>query len=139
MDETNPVVPGPILLFDGVCNLCNSSVQFIIKRDPQTRFRFAALQSDFGIAALQKFGIPPGQLNSVILVNGERVYQKSDAALEIVKNLSGLWPAIYVFKLIPRFLRDWLYDRVAGNRYRLFGTRAECLIPTPELKSRFIQ
>ena len=139
MGETNPMTQGPILLFDGVCNLCNSSVQFIIKRDPQSKFRFAALQSDFGIAALQKFGIPPGQMNSVILVMGERLYQKSDAVLEIVKNLSWLWPALYVFKLIPRFLRDWLYERVAGNRYRLFGKREECMIPTPELKSRFVQ
>lgn len=139
MDELNSVDKGPILLFDGVCNLCNSSVQFIIQRDTNAKFRFAALQSEFGIATLKKFGIPPEQLNSVILIIGERLFQKSDAALEIVKNLSALWPALYVFKILPRFMRDGLYDLLAGNRYRLFGKRAECMVPTKELKSRFIK
>ena len=107
-------------------------------RDPHSRFRFAALQSDFGAAQLQKFGMPQGEMNSVVLIKDGRLYQKSNAALEIAKNLSGLWPALYIFKALPRLLRDWIYDLIAGNRYRLFGKRDACMIPTPELKSRFI-
>jgi predicted DCC family thiol-disulfide oxidoreductase YuxK len=129
---------GPILLFDGVCNLCNSSVQFIIRHDPQSKFRFAALQSDFGVALLRKHGLTPGKPDSILLIKGDRHYQRSNAALEISKDLSGLWPALYIFKIIPLFLRDALYDLMAKYRYKFFGTRDECLIPTPELKARFL-
>jgi predicted DCC family thiol-disulfide oxidoreductase YuxK len=127
----------PTILFDGVCNLCNHSVQFIIRHDPRSKFRFAALQSGFGMAQLAHFGIAPGMLNTVILIQHGKAYQKSNAVLEIAKNLSGLWPAMYIFKLIPRFIRDGVYDLIAKNRYKLFGRRDECMIPTPELKSRF--
>ena len=132
------MTPPRIILFDGVCNLCNGSVQFIIRRDPGAKFRFAALQSDFGESQLQHYGIPPGMLNSIILIQEGKAHQKSNAALEIAKNLSGLWPALYVFKIIPRVVRDWIYDLIAKNRYKLFGRRDECMIPTPELRSRFV-
>jgi predicted DCC family thiol-disulfide oxidoreductase YuxK len=128
----------PIILFDGVCNLCNSSVQFIIRHDPKSTFRFAALQSDTGKKYMNEFGIAPDMLSSVILIGDGKAYQKSRAALEIARNLSGGWPAFYVFMAVPSFLRDWVYDYVSRNRYRMFGKREECMIPTPDLKSRFI-
>lgn len=128
----------PVILFDGVCNLCNGSVLFIIKRDPRARFYFAALQSDFGIGQLKSFGLPATALNSVLLMKDGMLYQKSNAALEIAKHLSGLWPALYIFKIIPPFLRDGLYMWIARNRYRWFGKKDACMIPTPELKSRFL-
>lgn len=128
----------PVILFDGVCNLCNGSVLFIIKRDPRSQFYFAALQSDFGNKQLKNFGLPATELNSVLLIKGGTLYQKSNAALEIAKHLNGLWPVIYIFKIIPPFLRDGIYTWVARNRYRWFGKKDACMIPTPELKSRFL-
>lgn len=128
----------PVILFDGICNLCNGSVIFIIKRDPRSQFYFAALQSDFGNKQLKNFGLPATELNSVLLIKGGTLYQKSNAALEIAKHLNGLWPVIYIFKIIPPFLRDGIYTWVARNRYRWFGKKDACMIPTPELKSRFL-
>jgi len=130
--------PLKIILFDGVCNLCNSSVQFIIKRDPESRFRFAALQSPFGQEQLRKFHLPVNQLYSVMLIENGQVFQKSTAALKIARNLSGGWPLLYGFILVPPFMRNWIYDWIAANRFKWFGKRAECMIPTPELKARFI-
>ncbi len=137
METAESINSHPIILFDGVCNLCNSSVQFIIRRDPRSKFLFAALQSDFGTAQLHHFGMAPGMLNSIILIQNGKAHQKSSAALEIARSLSGLWPVMYIFKLVPRVIRDWVYDRIAKNRYKLFGRRDECMIPTLELKSRF--
>lgn len=128
----------PVILFDGVCNLCNGSVLFIIKRDPRSQFYFAALQSDFGNKQLKNFGLPATELNSVLLIKGGTLYQKSNAALEIAKHLNGLWSVLYIFKIIPPFLRDGIYTWVARNRYRWFGKKDACMIPTPELKSRFL-
>jgi len=128
----------PVILFDGVCNLCNSSVLFIIQRDPQSQFRFASLQSEFGKSYLEKFGLPVTELNSVLLIKDGKLFQKSNAALEIAKLLSGAWPVFYVFKLVPAFLRDGCYSWIARNRYRWFGKKDACMIPTPELKSRFL-
>jgi predicted DCC family thiol-disulfide oxidoreductase YuxK len=128
----------PVILFDGVCNLCNSSVLFIIKRDPNSLFYFAPLQSDFGNAQVKKFDLPGTGWNSVLLLKDNTLYQKSNAALEIARHLNGLWPALYIFKIIPSFIRDGMYTWVANNRYRWFGKKEACMIPTPELKSRFI-
>lgn len=128
----------PVILFDGVCNLCNGSVLFIIKRDPKSKFYFAALQSDVGSSQLKKFGLPPAELNSVLLIKAGKLYQKSNAALEIAKHLSGLWPALYILKIVPSFLRDGVYSWIARNRYHWFGKKEACMIPTPELKSRFL-
>lgn len=125
----------PVILFDGVCNLCQSSVQFIIKRDKKAKFKFAALQSEAG-QKLLKGHTAPG-LDSVILVENDKVYTHSSAALRIAKGLDGLWPMLYVFVIIPRPLRNWLYNWVAANRYRWFGKQESCMMPTPELKSRF--
>lgn len=139
MGATNPVEQNQIILFDGLCNLCNSSVQFIIKRDKKKQFRFASLQSSFGTKQLHAFGLSVNELHSIILVNKESYLQKSDAALEIAQNLQQPWPLFYAFKIIPRFFRDWIYDLIAKNRYSWFGKKDSCMIPTQELKSRFIE
>lgn len=128
-----------IILFDGVCNLCSNSVQFIIQRDPTKRYKFASLQSDFGKEVLRTLELDPDQLQSIIVLKGNAVYQRSDAALEIAKHLSGVWPIFYVFKIIPRFLRDPFYNIVARYRYAWFGRTDACWLPTPQLKSRFLE
>ncbi len=128
-----------IILFDGVCNLCNGAVQFVILRDPKNRFSFASLQSDFGRHQLRQWGLPERALNSVMLLKDQRLFQKSDAALEIARHLSGGWPLFYACKIVPRFLRDGLYDWVARHRYRWFGRRDECLLPKPEWQARFLR
>ncbi|GAB3321435.1 thiol-disulfide oxidoreductase DCC family protein [Larkinella ripae] len=127
------------ILFDGVCNLCNAAVHFIIDRDPQNRFRFAALQSDAGRRLLARFPPASGPVDSIVLIRNGRSYVKSDAALAIARHLSGAWPAFTVFRVFPRFLRDWAYDLIAKNRYRFFGREAACRIPTPALKARFLE
>ncbi|HEY5691159.1 MAG TPA: thiol-disulfide oxidoreductase DCC family protein [Cyclobacteriaceae bacterium] len=132
-------VSSPVILFDGVCNLCNGSVQFIIKRDRKNRFHFAALQSSFGLQKLNQLEIPTESLQSIVLIDGEKNYQKSNAVLEISKHLGGAWPMLYVFKIVPRFLRDAIYNFIAKNRYRWFGRQDQCMIPTPALKTRFIE
>lgn len=139
MGALGPVTPPPeaIILFDGVCNLCSGSVQFVIKRDPATYFKFASLQSDFGQQQLQRLALDQQSFHSIILISGDKVYQRSDAALEIAKKLSGAWPLFYGFKILPRFLRDVVYNLISRNRYSLFGKKDTCWIPTPELKSRF--
>lgn len=127
-----------IILFDGVCNLCSSSVQFIIKRDPNSMYRFASLQSDFGQQVLSRFGLSTSDFHSIVLLSGNKIFQRSNAALEIAKNLSGGWPLFYAFKIIPRFIRDPVYNWISRNRYSWFGKKDACWLPSPELKSRFL-
>lgn len=131
-------VPHPVILFDGVCNLCNQSVLFIIKRDHQGTFRFAALQSEFGQRVLQEHQFDPAKLYSIILVEGDKVTDRSTAALRIARRMNGLWPLLYGLIIIPPFIRNWVYDWISRNRYKWFGKKDECMIPTPELKARFI-
>jgi predicted DCC family thiol-disulfide oxidoreductase YuxK len=128
----------PVLLFDGVCNLCNASVQWVLNRDRKGTFKFAALQSDTGQVLLRKFGFSSDNFDTVVLVDGERIFTRSDAPLEIVRRLGGLWPVLGIFKYIPRPLRNMVYDWVARNRYRWFGRREECMLPRPEWKGRFV-
>lgn len=124
-----------IILFDGVCNLCNGAVTFIIDRDPEGYFAFAPLQSETGKKLL---GIEETRLESIVLIeNGER-YSESTAALKIARRLRGAWPLLYGFIVVPRALRDSVYRFVAANRYRLFGKTDSCRLPTPELKKRFL-
>ena len=130
--------PDSIILFDGVCNLCNSSVQFIIRHDPQSNFKLASLQSDAGKGLLKKYSLPEEQLYSVILISNNRTFERSRAALEIARKLNGLWPMMYLFILIPPFIRNFIYDWISKNRYRWFGVRNECMIPTKETKNRFL-
>lgn len=127
-----------IILFDGVCNLCAWSVRFIIERDAGKRFQFASLQSSTGQRLLTDHGIGCDRMDSFVLIEDERAYMESSAALRVVRHLGGLWPSLYIGIILPRFIRDPLYRLIAKNRYRWFGKQESCLVPTPELKSRFI-
>ena len=127
-----------IILFDGVCNLCNGSVQFVIQRDSNKVFRYAALQSDFAKKLLESLNQPAPDIESVILVDGNSVYYRSDAALRIAKRLSGAWPMLSIFLIVPRFIRDAVYNFIGRNRYMWFGKQESCMIPTPELKELFL-
>jgi predicted DCC family thiol-disulfide oxidoreductase YuxK len=128
-----------IILFDGVCNLCNGFVQFIIRKDPTAKFKFASLQSDFGKSQLIRFHLDPALLHSIVVIDGEVAFQRSDAALRITNHLGGPWKILNAFKILPKFFRDAIYNVVAANRYRIFGKRETCMIPTPDLKERFIE
>lgn len=127
-----------VIFFDGICNLCNASVQFAIERDKKNLFKFTALQGEYAKAVLPKFNVDLNQLNSIILLEDGQLYTKSTAALKIARKLNGLWPALYVFILVPKFIRDWFYDIIAKNRYKWWGRQESCWLPTPELKQRFI-
>lgn len=127
----------PIVLFDGVCNLCNGSVNFIIDRDKQ-QFRFASLQSEVGESLLARHGLPASYLGSLVLVEEDCVYTKSTAALKIARRLDGLWPLFYVFIVFPAGVRDFFYDVIARNRYRLFGKSDACRLPTAAERARFV-
>jgi len=134
MDPSSP----PVVLFDGLCNLCEGSVLFIIKRDPSAVFRFASLQSKFGQGLLERFQLPKDDFDTMVLVEGERVFKRSTAALRVAKRLRFPWPLFYAFILVPPFLRNFFYRIIARNRYRWFGKKEACLIPTPALRARFL-
>ena len=127
-----------IILFDGVCNLCNGFVQFVIRHDRGQRFRFASLQSDTARELLQNQPGAARDLDSVVLIEDGRYYRQSTAALRILRRLGGGWPLLYGLIVVPAFVRDRVYAWIAGNRYRWFGQRDACMLPTPELKSRFL-
>ncbi|MGI8950129.1 MAG: thiol-disulfide oxidoreductase DCC family protein [Chitinophagaceae bacterium] len=131
-------IKNPVILFDGVCNLCNNSVQFIIKHDPEKKFRFASLQSEFGQKVLQQFNLNANDFNSFVLLEDGKIYTKSTGALKVAKQLKGAWALLSGFTIIPRFIRDGVYNLIAKNRYKWFGKKNECWIPTPELKNLFI-
>lgn len=133
------ILPNLIILFDGVCNLCNSSVQWIIKNDPDGIFKFASMQSEAGQRLLRKFNLPTDDYHSFILIEGDKYYSKSDAALRVAKRLDGIPSSLYAFMIMPKPVRDFLYNRIAKNRYSWFGKKDECMIPTPELESRFLE
>ena len=128
----------PVILFDGVCNLCNASVQYVIKHDKKKLFRFASLQSSFGESVLKQYDLPVNTFNSFILLSDNKIYTRSTAALLVAKKLSGLIKLLYGFIIIPKFIRDFVYDIIAKNRYKWFGKKEACWVPTPELKSLFL-
>lgn len=129
-----------IILFDGVCNLCDSLLQFVIHHDKKDVFRFVALQSTLGQEIVNHIGIQNKNIDSIILyVPGVAYYYKSSAALEIARELGGFFHLGTVFKIIPTVLRNYIYDYVAKNRYSWYGKKASCMIPTPELKSKFLE
>lgn len=134
----NTDIKYPVLLFDGVCNLCNASVQWVLKRDRKGAFRFASLQSETGQELLKAFGFSQKNFDTVVLIDGGRIYTRSDAPLEVVRRLGGGWPLLTVFKIIPLAVRNAVYDWVACNRYRWFGKREACMLPRPEWKDRFL-
>lgn len=128
----------PVLFFDGECNLCNGAVQFVVRHDKKNQFLFATLQSEAGKQARQNLQQNANVPESVILYYNGRYFVRSSAALHTAKLLGGLWPICYAGIIIPRFLRDAVYDFVSRNRYKWFGKRNECMIPSEELKKRFL-
>ena len=125
-----------IILFDGVCNFCDGSVNFIIKKDTKNYFKFTPLQSDAGKKFVATFDLH--DLDSVILVEDDKAYTHSTAALRIAKRLGGILSVTYALIIIPKFIRDFFYKLFAKNRYRLFGKKDECMIPTPEIRAKFL-
>jgi predicted DCC family thiol-disulfide oxidoreductase YuxK len=128
----------PVILFDGVCNLCNGAVQFIIKRDHDNQFLFASLQSSVAKQLLGEFDIRTDDLYSIIVIHNGKLYDKSDALIVIARHLPRPWSTLTIFRFLPIFLRDGIYKMVANNRYRIFGRQDSCMLPTPELKARFL-
>jgi predicted DCC family thiol-disulfide oxidoreductase YuxK len=136
-------VTNPIVLYDGVCGLCNRLVQFLLKRDKQDRLRYAALQSDFAVTVLSRHGLDPKDLDTVHVVlnyqeSGERVLARSDAILAVISQLGGIWKIASVGKIVPRPLRDLVYKLVAENRYRMFGKFETCMLPEPRHRAKFL-
>ena len=133
-----PKTEKAIILFDGVCNLCNSSVQFVIKRDKKHHFVFAALQSDVARDILLHYPTKITKKDSILLLQDKQLYSESTAALEIAKQFSGFWKLLQIFWIIPKFARDYIYGMIAKNRYKWFGKRDSCMIPNKEISKRFL-
>ena len=130
-----------LILFDGVCNLCNSSVWYVIQRDKKNRFMFAPLQSKAGKQIIQKFNIDTSEVDSILLYNPEKetIHYKSRAALKVASQLGFPINLLTIFLIVPKVIRNWVYDFIAKNRYKWFGKKDACMIPTPELKSKFLE
>jgi predicted DCC family thiol-disulfide oxidoreductase YuxK len=129
--------PSSIIIFDGVCNLCNNFINFVIDRDPQINFKFVANQSEIGQQLIQKFQLP-NTLDTIVLIESDRYYTHSTAVLRIFRRLPGIWAGLSYFLIMPRPLRDWAYTWVARYRYRWLGQSESCRMPTPELQRRFL-
>jgi len=129
----------PVVLFDGVCNLCNGSVRFVIERDPHKHFQFAPLQSETATTLIGGTANPLAMPDSIVLVDDGRLYVRSTAALRIARRLRFPWPLLWVFMAVPRPLRDWVYDVIARHRYGWFGKRDTCMVPTKEIRDRFLE
>lgn len=127
-----------IILFDGVCNFCNGWVNFVIRNDARDHFKFAPLQSETAVRMLEKNNIDPAATDSVVLIEDEKAYLFSDAALRIAKGLGGIYSLVYVLIVIPGSIRDAVYKFIAKNRYNWFGRSEQCMLPTPEIRSKFI-
>ncbi|MBI1781404.1 MAG: thiol-disulfide oxidoreductase DCC family protein [Sphingobacteriales bacterium] len=127
-----------IVLFDGVCNLCSSSVQFILKRDKKDQFLFGSLQGNYGQQVLKQNNLPADTFNSFMLLEGDKLYTRSSGALRMLKYLGGGWSLLYIFIIVPKFIRDALYNLIAANRYKWFGKKNECWLPKPEWKEKFL-
>ena len=132
------IMDNPIILFDGVCNFCNYWVTFAIKRDRKNKLKFTPLQGETAKKLLPQFHINPSSLSSVIFIDNGKAYTQSSAAIQICKHLDGGWKLFYALIIIPKFMRDGLYNIIARNRYKWFGKKESCMIPTPELKERFL-
>ena len=138
MSQGNKTTPTAVVLFDGVCNLCNGSINFVIDRDPAGYFRFAPLQSQAGRELLRRHHPGVAELKSVVLIEGDRCYTRSTAGLRIARRMRWPWPLAAALVAVPTFLRDAAYDWVAANRYRWFGKTEACRIPTPDRARRFL-
>ena len=128
----------PVILFDGVCNFCNRAVNFTIKRDKKRTIRFSPLQSATGQQLLQSYNLPLNKMESFVFIEKGKAYKFSTAALRVCRHLNALWPLCYGFIIVPKFIRDGIYEWIARNRYKWFGVREQCMIPTPEIKARFL-
>jgi len=128
-----------IVIFDGVCDFCNGAVNFIIRRDPEGMFSFTPMQSDMAQELMQKHHAIQVGSDTFLLIKNGRLYKQTDAALEIARGLSGFWYLLRAFKILPRPIRDYFYRLFARNRYTLFGKRESCMIPTPDIRDRFIE
>lgn len=128
----------PVILFDGVCNFCNAGVNFIIKQDKKGIFRFAALQSEAGQKLLQLYHLPKEDFDSFVLVDKGKAYKRSSAGLKVYQRLSWYWQWTQLFWIVPKLVRDGVYNVIAKNRYRWFGKKEACMIPTPDVRSRFL-
>ncbi|MDG3073060.1 thiol-disulfide oxidoreductase DCC family protein [Bacillus halotolerans] len=135
---TSKQIPNRVLLFDGVCNLCNGAVQFIIKRDPNGLISFASLQSETGQSLLKKSGLPTEHFDSFVFIEDGQVYTKSTAAIKVFRHLRGPWRLFVLFFVVPKPVRDMLYSFIAKNRYKWFGKKNECMLPSPSIKNRFL-
>lgn len=127
-----------IVVFDGLCNFCSKSVEFIIKQDKKAIFRFAAIQSRTGGELIRQFGMDPNDIKTFMLVKGGKAYMRSEAVLQIVKQFQAPWRFLSVLRLIPRPVRDWAYTLFANNRYRWFGKMEKCMVPSPDINARFL-
>jgi predicted DCC family thiol-disulfide oxidoreductase YuxK len=128
-----------VILFDGVCKLCNAWSNFIITHDKKHLFKLCSVQSDEGQAILKHFGLATDVYDSMVYVEGNTFYQQSDAFFQVIKKLGHPWKVVLIFRLIPGFIRNWLYDRIAFNRYRLFGKYDYCLLPTADHEARYLR
>lgn len=143
MSAPAPLAPAdlaahPVLLFDGVCNLCHGSVRFVLDRDRHARFRFAPLQSELGRALLARHGLDPDALDTMVLVDADGAHARSDGFVRLVRGLGAPWSALALLAIVPRAIRDTAYDWVARNRYRWFGRKDACPMPRPEWRERFL-
>ena len=127
-----------VVLFDGVCNFCNNSINFTIKRDKKNQLKFAAMQSTAGIQLMEQYGLPVKDMQSFVFIENGVAHNRSTAALNVCKYLGGFWPLCYVFILVPLFIRDGMYNYVAKNRYKWFGKNNECMVPTPAVRAKFL-
>jgi len=128
----------PVILFDGVCNFCNGAVNFVLKQDKKGIFNFAALQSAAGQKLLQQYNLAMKDFDSFVLIENGKVYKKSTASLRVMNQLPWYWKEAQILRIVPRFLRDAIYDFIAKNRYKWFGKKEQCMIPTPEMRNRFL-
>jgi predicted DCC family thiol-disulfide oxidoreductase YuxK len=133
------VTNNPVILFDGVCNLCNGAVQYIIKHDAAALFKFASLQSETGQQLLKTHGLQQTDFNSFVLIQNNKAFTKSAAALMVSKKLNGPVKLLGGFIFVPSFIRDGIYNFIARNRYKWFGKKESCMLPTPALESRFLK
>jgi predicted DCC family thiol-disulfide oxidoreductase YuxK len=129
---------GPVVLFDGVCNFCNGTVNFLIRQDREKKLRFAALQSEAGQALLREHGLPTGEFGSFVFIEAGKAYTASTAGLRLYRHLPWYWRWTQIFWIVPRPLRDAVYNWIARNRYRWFGKKNACMIPTPDMRERFL-
>jgi predicted DCC family thiol-disulfide oxidoreductase YuxK len=127
-----------VILFDGVCNLCNSAINFVIKRDKKAVLKFAPLQSDKAREIVALYDLPQAEIKSLVFIENNSSYTKSTAALRVCRYLNNLWPLMYGFIIVPKFIRDGIYNWIAKNRYNWFGKKEVCMVPTPEVRSRFL-